>query len=1146
MSSWSFRILFLCSLSTVLPAAQPLRFEPNLGQAPGDVLAVARGNSYSILVGGREMALALNLPAAYHASVFVRMRLLGAAQAPKLERMDALPGRSHYLLGSDASRWVRDVPQYGKVALRGIYDGVDLVYYGAEGRLEFDFALRPGVDPGVIRVAFDGARSMHINPQGDLILDTPGGELRQRQPAVYQVSNGKRTPVRARYFLRGNNEVGFELAVYDRRREVVIDPVFDYSTYLGGGADEGATAIAVDAAGNTYITGETQSTNFPVSGPFQATRRSERDAFVAKLNPAGTSLVYTTYLGGTGDDRGNGIAVDSAGNAYVAGTTASTNFPTQSPLRGTYGGGSSDAFVAKLDPAGSALVYSTYLGGSARDAGNAIALDGSGAAYVAGDTESDNFPTQAPLQGARGSGTCRNDFFGWVFTNPCADAFVSKLNPAGSALVYSTYVGGAKTAPDQSGVDRAWGIAVDSAGAAYITGETSSERFPTQGPVQAAFGGNVDAFVAKLNAAGSALVYSTYLGGSGLDYGLGIAAGGSGNAFVTGHTTSLNFPAVDALQAVSGGRDDAFVTQVSAAGSSWVYSTYLGGSADDQANAIAVDASGGAVVTGFTVSDNFPRMNAPQPLRGGSTDGFVSRLAPAGNALTISTYFGGAAGDTGQALALSGSGVVIAGGTSSNDLFVSAGAVQLARAGGSDAFVAKISDLAPSGLTFTPVSAASLNGAAFAPDSIVSAFGSGFAAGVTVADSPAPTQLGGVSVKVTDSGGTERLAQIFFVSAGQVNFLIPADTATGIAAVSITDAGGSVFQARARIENVAPGLFSANADGRGVAAAQTVRARANGERSTDLVFRYDDAQQRRVAVPIDLRPDGDQVVLLLYGTGLRRRSDLSAVKAQIGAIQCEVQFAGAQPEFAGLDQVNILLPRTLVGADQATVTLTVDGKVANPVTVYLGGRPRISSVIPSGLALGASGEVVIQGDYLTGVTQLLFEPAAGITVADVRSTETEVRAQVTVGDAAAIGDRPLRLVAPSGRSDQFKFLVRPKPGSKVPFIYGVSADSPLPISTSQVAVRGSLNFEDEDGDIVWTGRADSSAKIRLAGPGCTIEASGSFLDFAGKTSGRVSFVVAWSASKLSLIISGSATVRLLDAAGHQSNGYDYNPGIWWC
>jgi len=396
-----------------------------------------------------------------------------------------------------------------------------------------------------------------------------------------------------------------------------------YSTYLGGSSLDTGTAIAADSDGNAYVTGYTYSSDFPTANSLQPTfGGGVSDAFVAKINPTGSALIYSTYLGGSGQDDGDGIAVDSAGNAYVTGETCSTDFPTKNPLQPNYAGGNpcGDAFVAKINPAGSTLIYSTYLGGSAQDLGVGIAVDSVGDVYLAGTTASTNFPTMNPLQPTYGGGQY--------------DAFLAKINSAGSALVYSTYLGG-------SGFDSSSGVAFDRAGNVYIAGSTLSTDFPTTpGAFQTASGGVSkncytvagDAFLTKIKATGSAFVYSTYLGGSCYDAGLGLAVDNSGDAYVTGNTTSTNFPTTPgAFQTTCGGakvcaKGFGFVTELNPIGSALVYSTYLGSSPYTGANAITVDSLGSAYVTGATASPGFPTVNPLQPTLGGGSDAFITKL----------------------------------------------------------------------------------------------------------------------------------------------------------------------------------------------------------------------------------------------------------------------------------------------------------------------------------------------------------------------------------------------------------------------------------------------------------------------------------------------------------------------------------------
>jgi len=589
----------------------------------------------------------------------LRMRLVGGHAQARVVALDELPGKVNYFIGNDPKKWRTNVSTYAKVKYQGVYPGIDLVYYGNQGgQLEYDFVVAPGADPSAIALDVAAGLPRHADvgaglvpaleghprgvplrlaADGDLIIPTGDGEVRFHRPMVYQpkaadgqrtTDNGPRTTVTSRFTLDAENRVRFALGPYDRSEPVVIDPVLVYSTYLGGSRWDHGYGIAVDASGNAYVTGITGSYDFPTANPLQANLGGVWDAFVAKLNAAGSALVYSTYLGGSSYDAASAIAVDSSGNAYVAGLTQSSDFPTVNPIQATNnsgnGGAYGTAFVAKLNAAGSALVYSTYLGGSTSDAGASIAVDSSRNAYVAGQTESSDFPTRKPLQA----------HLGGVGLN-VLNAFVAKLNPAGSALVYSTYLGG-------SNYDQGNAIAVDSSGNAYVTGVTSSSDFPTANPLQAQLGGGQNAFVSKLNAAGSALVYSTYLGGNGVygDSANAIAVDSSGNAYVAGETDSSDFPTANPLQAQLNATcyycTNAFVTEMNTAGSALLYSTYLGGSIGyegysigDSGNAIAVDSSGNAYVAGQANSLNFPTVNPLQANLRGPENAFVAKIAPA-------------------------------------------------------------------------------------------------------------------------------------------------------------------------------------------------------------------------------------------------------------------------------------------------------------------------------------------------------------------------------------------------------------------------------------------------------------------------------------------------------------------------------------
>jgi len=710
----------------------PLSFEANQGQSEKRVKFLARGQGYGLFLTPTEAVLSLRASAQdkKHAvtepaatgnraapderarpAAVVRMRLVGANKHPRLTGLDPLPGRSNYFIGDDPARWQRDVPNYARVKYADVYPGIDLIYHGNQRQLEYDLVVAPAADPGRIALAFEGVQKLSLDPEGNLVLQTPRGDIAQHKPVIYQDIGGKREPVGGSYVLRAKQRVGFRVARYDTTRPLIIDPVLSYSTYLGGTGNDIGYAIAVDAFGEfVYVTGGTTSTNFPGVGgnSIQPNLLGSGDVFVTKLNAAVTAPVYSTYLGGSGLDTAYAIAVDITGAAYVTGETDSPTaagvgnipYPRVGPFQATYKGGG-DAFVTKINPAGNALVYSTYLGGSGNERGYGIAVGIEGSppftfpAYVTGHTSTsqgvvpgpNDFPTVAPFQAQNGQ-------FG------SHDAFVTKFNAAGSALVYSTFLGGNGSEFSLDG----GAIAVDGPGNAYVGGTTASTNFPgaSASTIQPAYGGGgrSDGFVVKFNSTGSALLYSTYLGGSGDEAVNGIAVDGDLNAFVVGYTTSTNFPTVSPLQPSKGdvgSGEDAFVAKLNAAGSALVFSTYLGGSGGDRAYGVAVDIVGNAYVSGSTGSTNFPTVAPIQANNAGSRDAFISEFNPAGSALLFSTYLGGSTGDEfGYGIALDRFRNVYVTGSTSSANFPTAGPFQPTFGGSAtDAFVAKISTAAP-------------------------------------------------------------------------------------------------------------------------------------------------------------------------------------------------------------------------------------------------------------------------------------------------------------------------------------------------------------------------------------------------------------------------------------------------------------------
>jgi len=486
-------------------------------------------------------------------NVSVRVSFDGANANSLLSGADQLPGIANFFIGSDPTQWHTNVPTYAGVAYRDLYPGIDLSYTGHVGVLKGTYTVAPGADPALIRWRYTGVNDAHIDATtSNLLIDAPAGvTLTEQVPEAWQIGmDGVQHPVNAHYALTRDGAAQFIIGEYDHAQPLVIDPGLVYSTYLGGGDYDAGHGIAVDSNGSAYVTGYTASSNFPTTaGAYQTTYGGNGDVFVSKLNAAGSGFVYSTYLGGSGIDNGYGIAVDSNGSAYVTGYTASSNFPTTAGAYQTTYGDGGDVFVSKLNAAGSGLVYSTYLGVVGFDPSGAIAVDNSGNAYVTGSTQSTDFPTTA--------GAYQTTYDG------SEDVFVSKLNAAGSGLIYSTYLGAN---------DRGNGIALDSSGSAYVTGNAYG-LFPiTAGAFQTTFSGSTDTFVSKLNAAGSGLVYSTYLGGSTNYYSYGIALDNSGSAYVTGYTQSTDFPTTAGAYQTTfgGGSGKAFVSKLNATGSGLV------------------------------------------------------------------------------------------------------------------------------------------------------------------------------------------------------------------------------------------------------------------------------------------------------------------------------------------------------------------------------------------------------------------------------------------------------------------------------------------------------------------------------------------------------------------------------------------------
>ncbi|MFN7929370.1 MAG: SBBP repeat-containing protein [Blastocatellia bacterium] len=1152
----------------------PLSFEANHGQVNEAVQFLTRTNGQNLFLTATETVIA---PQQNNTANPLRLKLKGANAKPTMKGEEQLAATANYFLGNDPQQWRTNIPTYARVKYESVYPGIDLVYYGNQQQLEYDFLVAPGAQPQTIQLEIAGAEKIHLDEQGNLVLTTAAGEVVQHKPIVYQEVNGARQEVAGSYVLQGENNIGFAIGEYDASKPLVIDPVLSYSTFLGGtkGQDSGSS-IAVDAAGCAYITGSSwidfphsQGAAYPTFTPNSRMERMQA-IFVMKLNPGGTAPIYSALIGGTEgysytregaypDDpqsyelsnTSQDIALDHLGNAYVIGITVSKNFPiSPNAFRKTSVGfieskdytidnvvfklsadgsqlvyssfvgsntkgiavdaygcawltgvssyrtpmpttpdayqpqmrGASDVFLTHLNADGSGLLYSTFLGGSTdgrsynappgivrggADVGSGVALDKAGNVYVTGATYSIDFPKTPgtfTVQEERGS------------------IIVAKFTPRGR-LVFSTCYGSLYT------VAKYPVIAVDDASNIYITGATPRSDFPvTFGAYQTAGGApdlystNIDAFVTKISADGSAILYSTFFGGiNGNELGMGIAADSAGNAYVVGNKDTSegkpsDFPLTDGTQARSS-QYGGFAIKLNPTGTQLLYSTLLGDS-NAGVQAMALDGSGNVYVTGgarfgYPTTPNAYQRNwggLTEPLQGSGyyDHAFVTKIAampvaetplpgpspkptpiaatafsvivnirdsngqvipkvelnitgtlpvvneagsnstgsrlftnvPVGGDYTVtvaadgytftpSSYtvrnlradqqvsFTAIVPPTAGAPSISGKvvdraglrGAGVAGVTVTlNDTpprtivtdetgkFVFGNliagldyAVSLARGSSrfdpaQQVFPAVSGTITAPNFVLRPASAArplvNVSAASYtrglACETIATAFGSGLAT-TTRSNNliPMPTLLGGTSVYVKDSLGVERLAPLFFVSPTQVNYLLPVGTASGEATITIVSGDGTAFIETLPIEDFTPGLFSADATGKGVAAAAVQRVQASGAQSYEAVAQFDFTKGQFMPLPISVATDTERVYLTLFGTGIRNSPNLARVTARIGGIAAPVTYAGTQGVFAGLDQVNVMLPSALAGRGEVDVELSVDGKLANTVRVKI-------------------------------------------------------------------------------------------------------------------------------------------------------------------------------------------------------------------
>ncbi len=903
-----------------MPVPSPaIPFESNRGQAPPEVRYLARLPAQKVRL--TQSAIELALGRTRHS---IRIRFEEAAGPLEWRGFSPLPGRSHYFRGRDPRRWITGVPHYRRVRARSVWDGIDAVCYGTDGRLEFDFVVAPGAEPSRIRFRVEGAMGLRLTPEGDLLVETPAGPLRHHRPVAYQRSGSESSPVEARYRLDPDGAVAIEVGDYDAHRELVIDPVITFSTFWGGARPDEALAVATDDQGAIYIAGRTDSPDLPTTPnagqPNYASTGFPGDAFITKFTPDGKLVQFSTFLGGTDTDTARAVAVSPQGDIFVAGDTESRDFPTTAGAFQVFNstlGLASDGFVARISRDGSQLVYSTYLGGVFTDRIYALAVDAAGSAYVGGSSDSDDFPT---TNGAFRS-VCRGAGLG---------GFVAKLAADGSALAYSARLCG-------SNHDEVLAVAIDGAGNLYAGGVTGSDDFPATGGAfqQRHGGGNEDGFLAKVSPDASALLWATYLGGSGADAVQAVAVDEQGNVYGAGYTASADFPvtagAFQAQHAGAGASPDAFAVKLNSAGSGLAYSTFIGGSRPDQATAIALAAGGSVYLTGYTESFDFPTTPA-DCLTGyaGGRDAFVLKLDPGGASLGYSHFLGGRGADEGRGIALGAGGAAVVTGRTSSANFTTTWdamrpAYEEAYAGMTDAFLARIDEgsspappcVSPNGL----VNGASFLPGAIAPGEIVSFFGAGLG----------PPQLavfdlqGGDRI-ATELAGTRVLfdgvpAPVIATIAGQVNAIVPYSVAAkDTVRVQVEYQGQLTSEMTLPVASATPAIFMISPSGQGAILNQdySVNGPSNrAERGSIIqIFATGEGQTNPPGV------DGKVA-------GATLPKPVLPVRVFIGGREAVVHYAGAAPGLvAGVFQINAQVPDDVPPGSAVPVTIQVGGRIS--------------------------------------------------------------------------------------------------------------------------------------------------------------------------------------------------------------------------
>lgn len=619
----------------------PLFFEENIGQTDKQVKFLTRGPGYTMFLTQEEAVIKFRSDDKDSNPEVLTLKMNGAEERARVSGIQELPAKANYLKGGDPKKWRTGVSTFQKVKYEDLYPGIDVVYYGNQGRLEYDFIVEPGADYKTISMTFQGSKDVRIDKEGSLVIRTEKAEVIQKAPFVYQEINGQRKEIASNYVIK-ENRVGFEVAAYDTQRPLVIDPILLYGSYVGGSSYEGVNNLAVASNGRLVLAGDTASLDFPTNSPLYAANQGNTDVFVMEFKANGRSLEYSTYIGGISRDRAFAVATADDGSTYVTGESLSSDFPvTAGAYQATRSSGA-DVFLLKLKPKGKAIEYSTFLGGTGNDIGLGLVVAGPESVLLSGRTSSTNFPVKNAVQAAFGG---------------YHDAFLAKVDTSqsgASSLVYSTYIGG-------SDWDEGLRVDVDAAGNAYVVGDTASTDFPTTaGAFQEAFQTYPsDVFVTKIAADGSAVSYSTLVGSPLLpgddpldvwkeEEGWAIAVDDAGHAYITGFTDSGDFPvtagAYNSPSVATPGNDDVFITKLSLDGSSLVYSAMIGGSNLEKGAGIALDEAGSPYITGWTTSSDLPVKNQYQSVLYISPAAYVTKLTPDGTDIVYSTYYGGYTG----------------------------------------------------------------------------------------------------------------------------------------------------------------------------------------------------------------------------------------------------------------------------------------------------------------------------------------------------------------------------------------------------------------------------------------------------------------------------------------------------------------------